>query len=94
MRKDLATGVGLAMFSILLLVVFAHDEQKKESKINDWVQKHGYEIVQMEKTYFDSGPFGSYEGDKIYRVLVKDRHNKEHVTWFRVGKSITQLWGN
>lgn len=93
MKRDFIAGFGVVLFSILLLVLAVSHEKKKESKIDQWASQNGYEIVKIEETFFDNGPFDKQNGESVYRVRVRDKHNNEYTSWFKiVGINLNQEW--
>jgi len=84
-------GVGIFVVLILsLLFWFAikQDGWDKDS-INKWATENSCEVVSIERTVFDHGPFWFVdEDDRIYKVNVKDRLEHPRVTYFRF-----KVWG-
>lgn len=85
-RKDSITGIGIILFCIAISVFVVMDGKGKEQKIHNWASQEGYEIVSLEESNFDKGPFWTKDNSqKIYRIQVRDKHNRPKSIWLRVG---------
>ena len=85
-RKDSITGIGIILFCIALSVVVVMDDKGKEQRIQNWALQEGYEIVSLQESSIDKGPFWTKdESQKIYRIQVKDQYNRPKWLWLRVG---------
>ena len=82
-----AAGAALVIF----LVVWSAGRQKK--RIRDWTKRLNFQIVSIERAYFNNGPFGlglfQPRGSDIFRVIVWDKaKNKERIAWIRFTRGI------
>ena len=85
--------VGIVLVVIILLVVgFAISSFQPESDradIGRWAAQRGYQIDQIEKTWFDKGPYWFKGKHRIYRCRVRDAQGNARLMYMR-----TRFFGN
>jgi hypothetical protein len=85
---------------LLLLVVvlgvcgmfFARNSDREY--ITNWAAESGYELISVEETWFDHGPFWFVDDDdRIYRVEVRDEREHPRTSYFRFRLfGVDQAW--
>lgn len=93
---EIVTVVFVAFVLSLLLYVSINQIGYDKETIKSWATENSCEIVNVERTFFDHGPFWFVgEDDRIYKVEVKDRLEHNRVTYFRFGLwKYDQEWSN
>lgn len=88
LREFLVIGAIVVVFAFLLLGQLTVTDND-HAVINTWATEHDYAVQNIERCYFDHGPFWlSDEDDRIYRVEVSARR-EPRVVYFRF-----RLWGH
>ena len=57
--------------------------QSDHADIRRWAQQRGYQIDQIEKTWFDKGPFWIKGERRIYRCRVRDSDGRSRIVYMR-----------
>jgi hypothetical protein len=64
--------------------------ESDRADIDRWAAGQGYQIEEIEKTWFDNGPYWvKGRGTRIYRCRVSDREGKSRTVYMR-----TRFFGN
>jgi len=78
----------LAVVAFIAFAIFMVIAQTKahETKIANWAAEHDYEVVSINQTFFDYGPFWYCDEDQtIYKTVMRDKFEKERIVYFRIG---------
>jgi hypothetical protein len=82
--KDICLVVFVTGILSLLLYVAINQNGWDNDSIQKWASENSCEVVSVERTFFDHGPFWFVdEDDRVYKVKVKDRLEHPRVTYFR-----------
>lgn len=86
-------GIVLLLFVVGYAICARRDREK--NIIREWAEANDYQIVSIEATVFDHGPFWLVDDDdQVYRVVVNDSQN-DRVTYFWFGLfGHEQKWSN
>jgi len=79
-------GGGILVGCVLALLLFVAIKQDGWDKdaIQKWAADNSCEVISVERTVFDHGPFWFVDDDdRIYKVEVKDRFEHPRTTYFR-----------
>jgi hypothetical protein len=83
----------IAIVIIFLLVGFAisrFQSQSDRADIQRWAAAQGCQIEEVEKTWFDNGPYWFRgKGRRIYRCRVRDQQGQSKTVYMR-----TRFFGN
>lgn len=77
---------------VVLAVGFAISAIQRESDhadITRWAAQQGYQIDEIEKTWFDKGPYWVKGKRRIYRCRVRDSADRSRTVYMR-----TRFFGN
>jgi hypothetical protein len=96
MTSKIGGGIFVACVLALLLFVAIKQDGWDKDTIHNWATDNSCEVISVERTVFDHGPFWFVdEDDRIYKVEVKDRLEHPRVTYFRFRPfGFDQEWSN
>lgn len=88
-KEGLKSGVvAIVVLVVLGLAIIAAvlTPASDNRTIQDWASSNGYQVLKLERTFFDHGPFWLVsEDDRVYRVEILDEREKERTAYFKFG---------
>ena len=93
MTLKLAKGTVFIIAFLALAITIMMSYQTNSSRIENWATDHEYTVIECEACFIDYGPF-YYKTDEqmIYRVVLRDRKENDHIAYFRIGWGIEHAW--
>ena len=87
MKENLGVIPLLVIFAfVLIIAIFIVPMQERADKkyIQEWAAENSVSVAQVERHFWDIGPFWHHKNTRIYRVDLEDGR----VFWFRLW-----IWG-
>jgi hypothetical protein len=79
--------MGIAFVVILLvfigLAISSVQRESDRADIHRWAAQQGYRIDEIEKTWFDKGPYWFKGKHRIYRCRVRDAQGNSRLLYMR-----------
>ena len=73
----------IILFLALGLAIRFMQSESDQSDIQRWAQERGYQIDEIEKTWFDKGPYWFKGKRRIYRCRVRDAQGNSRLVYMR-----------
>jgi hypothetical protein len=91
-------SAGVILGGILLAAVFilgiVWSKSRGASMLESWARTQGYELLSYGERWFFRGPFfwGTSEGQKVYKVTMRDLDGRVRTAYARCGGFWLGLW--
>ncbi len=71
----------------LLIPLWAWHFRRSRELVERWAAANAYTIIEMERRFFNAGPFFwcRGRGHEVFRVSVRDAHGEQHRAYVRTG---------
>lgn len=99
MRIGDATPLGLRIGSLvvvifLIIAIAMWQGKSNRNRIHSWCEDNQCQVVEIDEKWTAIGsPFWYKDDDqRIYRVEVKDKLERDRVVWFRIGWWLKAVW--
>jgi hypothetical protein len=81
------------VFSLMVLLI-VWSNSRGLSMLDVWASENGYDILSREACWFFRGPFfwGTSEGQKVYKVTLRDQDGRVRHGYARCGGYWLGLW--
>lgn len=84
--KSDSSSVWLGVIFVIVFIIAIFSFGQHETKMKDWAKQNNYEFVSAEHCYFTHGPYWFHDkNDFVYKAIVRDKLEKEHIVWFKFG---------
>ena len=84
--KKVLDPIGIQVLIAFIVVVAIAQIKSDKTRIANWAAERNYEVLKLEQTFFDYGPFWYCDDDQtIYKTVMKDEFEKERTIYFRIG---------
>lgn len=92
---SLGKGAVFVLFVAMgAIIVWSH--ARGRSMLETWAYRKGYELLSREECWFFRGPFfwGTSEGQKVYKVTVREAEGAVRHGYVRCGSFWRGLWSD
>lgn len=70
---------------ILAVVDFFYRGVRAEQLLGQWAAKEGFELIESDRCFFETGPFQPFSQGVVYRIKAKNPEGKVRSGWIRCG---------
>lgn len=81
--RELGKVILVVALILVLGWVAVTQANRQQGTIKEWASVNGYHVEQIERCYFDHGPFWFVDDDDvIYKVRILDTHEHPRTSYF------------